>query len=357
MKVEVKQLSRLAKRLVDEGFVLKGTVYEVDPEAYLESFKHWTALVTEAQAHEEAVVYALTHPSHAHIKRESDCCDDDAAEFRVLAKWMKIVALLLGLLILATLAAPHLHAQGKDSQVFTIKFKEAGTAKGTMAGPFSMDFTSGCTVTKSGSTISVSCPGGSAPTAGAGINVTGSTISATNKCVQTSIQAGDTISGVQTAPNYFATNCLIAANTLAVGNVLEFWISGVWTTDATAGGRFEKQGVKACTVSGCATGTATTILPVAGLFAAQNLTNLGFHYDGRCIVISTGASGTLECQGWNVNADSSGQGSSNTWLAPNTATITIDTTVDQYLTVFNGSNQTGAGDVTRMRQYIVGLKK
>lgn len=73
------------------------------------------------------------------------------------------IAILVFLLVLATLFGPKAHA----SDIDVIKIKQAGTTKATYASPFSLDFTAGCTVTKTASVAGIDCSGASGAPTGA----------------------------------------------------------------------------------------------------------------------------------------------------------------------------------------------
>ena len=177
--------------------------------------------------------------------------------------------------------------------------------------------------------------GGGTYTAGNGVNVTGTVISAANLCVQTSIQAGDTLA----ANGSFATTCTIPANALSVGTAIEIWSAGTLAT-GSAGANYFRAGVKF---------GSTVVVPYSGPWIT-NSQSVGWSLVGKIICVATGTTGAVEAQGFT-------QYSGSTDSTHQTSTVTIDTTVAQTLTMFLQDNITASGDSMTMRQLIVKLSK
>lgn len=193
---------------------------------------------------------------------------------------------------------------------------------------------------KIGANVKVGGGSGTTYTAGKGIDVTTTVISATNAFAQTSVAAGD----VLTANGNFATTYTIPANTLTAGSVVEVWSAGTLATGGAGASRF-RVGVKF---------GSTTVVPSGGGFIG-NSASVGWNLQARIICISTGAGGTVEAQGMNHQADALG----NVYTGGlfQTAVVTVDTTATQAVTIFLTDNITSAGNSMTMRQLIVKIAK
>lgn len=141
---------------------------------------------------------------------------------------------------------------------------------------------------------------------------------------QTSIQAGDTLSGTSAANPAFASIATIPANFLQVGTVIELNAFG---SMVTASG---EQATPALFLDG---GNAMTNW--GRVYFNAIATAVGWRVNGQLICRTTGASGSAEIQCW---ADINNGTASNQTVAcgydfPNTATVTIDTTKSHTLGV------------------------
>lgn len=143
----------------------------------------------------------------------TDILGDLRREFYAKAKRVVIGAAIWGalVLILGTVFAVRAHAQ-----IDVIKLQEAGVTKGTYAAPFTLNFSSGCTLTKSGAIMGVACAGGgSGSPGGSGTElqyrggastfsaVTGSSVSGGNITIASPMYAAD---GSNSAPSYSFTS-------------------------------------------------------------------------------------------------------------------------------------------------------
>lgn len=130
-------------------------------------------------------------------------------------------------------------------------------------------------------------------------------------------------------------------NTLAVGQVLRVLASGVYSTDALLSGTLTFN-VKIGSVY---------VASTAAITMTASLTNQGWMLDAFLIVASLGAGGTIEAQGRVFLETASG-----TMLAgamPNTAVVTVDTTVLETLGVsVQWANAAAANSIT-LRQLVV----
>lgn len=123
----------------------------------------------------------------------------------------------------------------------------------------------------------------------------------------------------ETAFDVFPT---IRANTLKVGSVVDFHFYGIYSTDVIAPtliGRARFGGLSG--VLALSTGTLSTLV--------GNLSDFGFFAQGRFLCRTIGATGTLECQGFTSLQTAVGLGLAT--HMPNSAVITVDTTVDAAL--------------------------
>lgn len=126
--------------------------------------------------------------------------------------------------------------------------------------------------------------------------------------------AGDTVAG-SAAETTFASKYTLAANSLAVGQVLRITAFGVYGTDAALAGTLTLK-LKAGSVTLASTGALVNVV---------GLTGRGWIVRALCVVTAIGASGTMEVQG-----DASFSTALSTALAGNLANsgaVTIDTSI------------------------------
>jgi hypothetical protein len=124
------------------------------------------------------------------------------------------------------------------------------------------------------------------------------------------------------------SRCLIPAGTMSAGKIISIVNSG---TATSAGSQNALPQLDMCTVQDCGSGTKTALGGIAAAPTFALATNGGWRIVHSCVVLTAGASGTLECGTGVFNALTSSSGSSSFFT--NTATVTIDTTVDQYVQV------------------------
>lgn len=166
----------------------------------------------------------------------------------------------------------------------------------------------------------------SSVTAGSGINVTSGVVSATNLC--NSVTASDTI----TSATYFATNCPIPANTLiSKGNALEITFLYRITTTATSTPIMGWQ-IDLCTVSGCGSGTVTTIGPAA-TYGTMTISRTNDQGSMRGIYVINGFSTpTSTIDGFMLGVANKST-TSMTVIHNSTAATTFDGTAQQFLSM------------------------
>ena len=157
-------------------------------------------------------------------------------------------------------------------------------------------------------------------------------------CVQTSIQAGDTITS---GPTAFATTCSIPPNILQVGTVIELWAAGTVTSGTSSTFSFD-MGAK---LDGA---TNLFFTQEERQFMGLGQTNKGWILQGRIVCTATGSTGSVE-------ADGIGSGGSSAYPDPltNSASILYDTTASHTINIYESDNTVPAGASFTMRQLIV----
>lgn len=159
---------------------------------------------------------------------------------------------------------------------------------------------------------------------------------------QTSIQAGDTISGT-TAETIFASKPnVIPANGLVVGDVLRFFASGIFSTQTLAVASFSLR-VKLNT---------TDLLTISGLnVGVLALVNSVWICTGELHVRSIGASGTIE--GAASATLSTGTIAQIAGITGTTSPITVDTTADIQMQISAQMTNLTAGNSIQLRRFMV----
>src|SRR2546428_6931254 len=137
---------------------------------------------------------------------------------------------------------------------------------------------------------------------------------------QIAVQAGDTIANSAVA-TVFASTWTMPANFLTVGRVVRVSAQGVYSTLAAVAGNLTLDLIAGATVLASTGAQALTV----------NLTNLGWELTGSFVCITTGAGGTVECQGKALLEATAL--TTNTEMMQNAATIALDTTAAKALGV------------------------
>lgn len=178
-----------------------------------------------------------------------------------------------------------------------------------------------------------------APTVNAttGFQINGVSMATPIVCSNTA--ASSAIANVATE-TFFSVNCPIAANTLSTGKTISVDARGVFGALATDTLILK---LKLCTVSGCGSGTGVALATNTTLTLGA-LTNQQWVLDANSSVFTSGASGTLDTQGY-----TSFQTAGTTIITdpmPNTALATVDETVQQFLSISAGWAGIGSPSAT-----------
>src|SRR5665213_1126498 len=156
---------------------------------------------------------------------------------------------------------------------------------------------------------------------------------------QTGIAGGDTVANTVTQTAFPSSDYTVLANSLAAGDVLRLRCWGTYsvlfvsTTNLTVA---IKMG-------------STTLVGIAALpNVTENATNLSWNLEALFTVHSIGSSGSIEAQGETTfEADSLTQTSG---FGPNTAPITVNTTINEAVQVFVTWGAANAGNSITLRE-------
>lgn len=155
----------------------------------------------------------------------------------------------------------------------------------------------------------------------------------------TSVPVGNTVN-TSIAETAFTSSIAIPSGRLTVGNVIRIKLWGVYGTN-----------VVAPTLTGKIKLGSTTLLNTGALTTIAGVTNVGWFAEAEFIVISTGASGTIEVQGYAEFATAATTGLSVN--IPNTAPITVDTTGNPVLTITVQWSLSNAANTISLRNMVV----
>jgi hypothetical protein len=163
-------------------------------------------------------------------------------------------------------------------------------------------------------------------------------------CSNTSASTAITTTATETA---FDLNCKIAASTLVAGSTIVVDLRGIYSGANTDTLIFK---LKACTVSGCGSGTVVTLATTSAVTLSA-VSNQYWDVQSQLIAWTVGVSGTIDAQTKGLVA-STGI-AATTLTAPSTATATVNTTVDEYLTLTGKFSTASASDSATMRNLRV----
>lgn len=108
--------------------------------------------------------------------------------------------------------------------------------------------------------------------------------------------------------------------------------------------------VKLCTVSGCGSGTVATMAVTGTVTPGSGVTNQGWETVVDMNVYTSGATGTLDAQGFTRFALTSTTATPNITML-NTSTVTVDTTVNEYVSASIQFNNNLAANTFTLRNF------
>ena len=135
----------------------------------------------------------------------------------------------------------------------------------------------------------------------------------------------------------------------AANHALEIELAGVYGANATDTLALN---LKLCTVSGCGSGTVVQVA-TTGTVTMSAATAQGWSARVRCNVFTSGASGTLDCQGVPGAQFFSALTTAIVDDIVNTGTSTVNTTVDEFLSVSATWSSTNAANTITLRNFGV----
>jgi hypothetical protein len=151
-----------------------------------------------------------------------------------------------------------------------------------------------------------------------------------------------------TGPNFFNQPCRIQANALQADSIIRFKVQGVYSGNA---GDTITLVLKTCTTSASGCGGTTVTLGTSAAYTLTAVTNNYWEADFQIVCFTTGASGTLDTQGNYVFQIAASPFAVNNPIA-NTAAATVDTTVDEYLSISVAFSSASATNSITARQEV-----
>lgn len=146
-----------------------------------------------------------------------------------------------------------------------------------------------------------------------------------------------------TTETYFSTNCKVPANYLTAGMTIQVGYRGIFSALVTDTITLK---IKACQVSGCASGTVVQLGTNTAL-APGALSNQGWLMDSTTVIYTIGSSGTMDTQGYTAFQTAATAITFDPMV--NTATATVNTTVDEYISVSGTWSAASASDTISAR--------
>lgn len=157
--------------------------------------------------------------------------------------------------------------------------------------------------------------------------------------VNTSVPAGNTIASTN-AETAFSSTYTIPANTLKIGSVIKMKLFGIYGTTLVAP-----------TLTGKIKIGSTVVLNTGALSAVAGLTNSGWFADALVSINSIGSNGSFEVQGFAEFATAATAGL-NVNVA-NAAPFTIDSTLDQILSITATWSAANSANTITLRQLAI----
>src|SRR5258708_35554135 len=108
--------------------------------------------------------------------------------------------------------------------------------------------------------------------------------------------------------------------------------------------------VKLCQVSGCASGTVVTLGATGAVLPGAAVTTQGWESKVDCNVFTSGASGTLDCQGFSFFS-LTGLTALQADDMVNAAVLTVNTTVDEFISASATWNNASASNTVTLRSF------
>ncbi len=162
-------------------------------------------------------------------------------------------------------------------------------------------------------------------------------------CSNTSIPSGNTITNT-TTETAFASTCTIAANTLSAGDVIRIKLWGVYSNTLTPPTVTQK--IKMGSTTLASTGAVTT---------GASASDKGWSSEMYILVLSTGASGTIDAQGYAEYATAAT--TALTINNSNASALSIDTTTDQAISATMQWSVASSSDTVTLRHMVVEVLK
>jgi hypothetical protein len=162
------------------------------------------------------------------------------------------------------------------------------------------------------------------------------------------------VNGAVSTDQNLMTLAIPAQGLNTVGKTIRVLGYGTYTTGASGAGTMTFK-IKACTVSGCGSGTVVT-LQTYGPTAAQtaSATNMPWNVKMDCSTVTTGATGTIMCNGWmNTTLGTTATAAGAPYLAQITGTATVDLTVAENFQVTIADSGASANDSFTQRHMII----
>ena len=153
------------------------------------------------------------------------------------------------------------------------------------------------------------------------------------------VPAGNTVANT-TTKTAFTSSYTIPANTLQVGSVIRIRVFGVYSTNVVA-----PNIIATVNLNG------TDYLTTGSITAVAAVTNGGWNGEGLFVIDSIGVSGTIEAQAF-LNFATAATTSLSVSLT-NTSTQTIDTTINQVITLSAQWSAANASNSVTLREITI----
>lgn len=180
-----------------------------------------------------------------------------------------------------------------------------------------------------------------------GYQLNGATVTPASICSNTAASTTITTTSTKT---YFNLNCKISANRLAAGSIITISGRGVYNGNVTDTLVLT---LDACQISGCGSGTVVN-LATTGTLTLAAVSNQGWELNENTNTFTIGSSGTLDTQG-KAFFETAATVTTIAWT-PNTATATVNTTVDEYLSISAQFSSNNASNAITLRNLQISIQ-